>query len=211
MSRLLLSTLVFFCCLAWAQPEVVVEGLFKGGAILRIDGQQTLLRQGQSSNSGVKVIEASTRHVVIEFDGQRQTLGLNKHISGAAAAPEAPEVQVIRDSRNRYLTYATINGRRITVLVDTGANIVAMSSAHAKRLGINYRQGVKSRVTTASGVAAAYSLVLSSVTVGGITVSGVEASVIEGNYPTEVLLGMSYLSQLDMQEQDGIMTLRRKY
>tara|TARA_R110000868_G_scaffold268953_3_gene528354 strand:- start:15079 stop:15720 length:642 start_codon:yes stop_codon:yes gene_type:complete len=212
-SRYLLTLLLSIPALAIAhsQPEVIVEGLFNGGAILRIDGQQTLLRQGQASNSGVTVIEASTRHVVIELDGQRQTLGLNKQISGASDSPEAPEVKVSRDNNNRYLTYATINGRRITVLVDTGANIVAMSGVHAQRLGIKYRQGLKSRVTTASGVAAAYSLVLPSVTVGAITISGVEASVIEGNYPSHVLLGMSYLSQVDMQEQNGVMTLSRKY
>ena len=122
-----------------------------------------------------------------------------------------PEVKVTRNSRNRYITYASINGRRITVLVDTGATIVAMSSVDAGKLGINYRRGVRSKVVTASGVASAYSLVLDTVALGNITVSGVQASVIEGEFPDTVLLGMSYLSEVDMQEKNGVMTLRRKY
>ena len=195
---------------AEAEPEVRVEGLFKGGAILRIDGQQKMLREGKQF-AGVKVLEASTEQVVVEVLGQRQALTMSRHILGGSSEVESPEVKINRDAYNRYLTYATINGRRATVLVDTGANIVAMSSRDAKALGIPYLKGQPTRVITASGQANAYSLVLSSVTVGGITVSGVRASVIEGNFPDTVLLGMTYLSHVDMNESNGVMTLRRKY
>ena len=195
---------------AQAQPQIQVNGLFKGGAIVTIDGRQKMLRVGQQYG-GVKILEATTSYVLVEQDGQQYKLGLNRQIRGGSAGPEVPEVQISRDMRNRYITFATINGRRTEVLVDTGATIVAMSSRDAKRLSVPYLRGQKSQVVTASGVADSYSVVLSEVSVGGITVSGVQASVVEGDFPTTVLLGMSYLSQVDMQESNGVMTLRRKY
>ena len=44
--------------------------------------------------------------------------------------PTGTEVEVIvRDARNQYRTTAAINGRPVQVLVDTGANVVALSAA----------------------------------------------------------------------------------
>ncbi|MGK0441469.1 MAG: aspartyl protease family protein [Pseudohongiellaceae bacterium] len=202
--------LLFFSVLLCAEPAIEVEGLFKGGAILRIDGQQKMLRVGQQ-DAGIKVLEATTQYVIIELDGQQKKLNMNRNILGAAEGPATPEVNISRNKFNRYITYATINGRRTKVLVDTGANIVAMSSLDAKALGVPYLKGRKSKVVTASGVAEAYDLVLPTVTVGAITVSGVQASVVEGRFPDTVLLGMSFLESVDMQESNGVMTLRRKY
>ncbi len=52
---------------------------------------------------------------------------------------------------------------------------------------------------------------LESVDVGGIHVPHVQASVIEGAFPEMVLLGVSYLQHVDMQEKDGILSLTAKY
>lgn len=195
----------------WAMPDIVVTGLFKEGAVLRIDGRQYLLRQGQTSVEGVTVVSASVTDVVVEFEGRQQRLSLSRHISGSYVPVAEREVVINRDSHNQYLTHATLNGRRSTVLVDTGANIVALSSRTAKNLGIDYKKGVISQVRTASGVAKSYSVILPSVAVGNLVVSGVEAAVIEGVYPEHVLLGMSYLRHVEMSENNGVMTLRGKY
>ena len=48
---------------------------------------------------------------------------------------------------------------------------------------------------------------LEEVTLGGITVYGVQATVIEGNYPVDVLLGMSFLNRGGMQNEGGILVL----
>ena len=50
---------------------------------------------------------------------------------------------------------------------------------------------------------------LRSVNVGGIKVNNVPATVIEGEFPNYVLLGMTYLRHVKMEENQGVMTLSR--
>ena len=49
------------------------------------------------------------------------------------------------------------------------------------------------------------------VVVGGITGHNVRAAVIDGDYPTEILLGTSFLRQVGMQEEGGVLTLVQKH
>jgi aspartyl protease family protein len=111
----------------------------------------------------------------------------------------------------QYLTQAEVNGRRVQVMVDPGANVIAMNSSQARSLGIDYLSGAPSEVSTASGVVSAWMISLDSVNVGGIRVNGVQASVIEGGYPETILLGMTYLKHVQMQEKNGILLLSRDY
>ena len=46
---------------------------------------------------------------------------------------------------------------------------------------------------------------------GDIELSNVQALVLEGRFPLEVLLGMSWLSRVRMDEQDNLLLLERKY
>ncbi|MCB1841526.1 MAG: TIGR02281 family clan AA aspartic protease [Halioglobus sp.] len=191
-----------------AEPAVTVEGLLPNAAILKVDGQRKLLRVGQSFG-GVSVTAASRDNVTIEVDGKRQVLGLSQRIDGNYAAPDTEAVSIVRDGALQYRTAALINGRSAPVLVDTGANTMALSTEHAGALGIDYRSGEASTVQTASGLASAYMVTLRSVSVGNIRVDNVEAAVIEGNYPATVLLGMSYLRHVTLEENNGILSLSR--
>jgi aspartyl protease family protein len=47
--------------------------------------------------------------------------------------------------------------------------------------------------------------------VGGIEVENVLATVVEGNYPVTILLGMSYLKHVKLQEHNGVLTLSRTH
>jgi aspartyl protease family protein len=196
-----------------AAVTVQVTGLFRGAAVLQINGQQQMLREGKTSPEGVLLVSATPKQAVLEINGQRQTLSLSQHITSQySAAADRKAVVIPRNNANQYITYAALNGRRQQVLVDTGANVVAMNSQHARQMGIDYQQGgVASRVTTASGVAPSYQVKLRSVSVGGIQASGVNAVVIEGNFPQMILLGMSYLQHVDMSEQNGSLVLEAKY
>jgi aspartyl protease family protein len=49
------------------------------------------------------------------------------------------------------------------------------------------------------------------VTVGGINIKNVQAGVVIGSFPLEPLLGMSFLSQLDMVREGNRMDLKRRY
>ncbi len=95
-------------------------------------------------------------------------------------------------------------------MVDTGASVVALSSQLAEQLGINYRAGRLGRVHTAQGETSSYFVELPEVSVGDITVRNVRTAVINGAYPRDVLLGMSFLSNVQMREESGVLMLTQK-
>jgi aspartyl protease family protein len=191
--------------------SIQAQALLKGTAVLSIDGKQRMLKVGKRSPEGVLLVSANPKMALIEIDGRQQQLSLTRHISGNYQPVEKREVAIPIDRANQYLTHGILNGRRISVLVDTGANTVALSSKHANALGISYHHGTPARVTTASGETMSYIIKLHSVTVGEITASGVDAAVIEGDYPRTVLLGMSYLKHVNLRENNGTLFLRAKY
>ena len=189
-------------------PGVTVEGIMPDAAVLKIDGQRKMLRVGDTF-AGVTLLATQNDKVTLDIDGQRRDLGLSRYIGTHYQEPEKRVVNIVRDDRMQYLTTALINGQRTRVMVDTGANIVALSSDHAVALGIDYGDGERATVETASGVANAYRVTLRSVDVGGIRVDNVAASVVEGGYPSTVLLGMSYLRHVSLEEDNGILSLSR--
>lgn len=195
-------------CLA---TEVQVQGLFKGAAVLLVDGKQRMLKVGSRSPEGVLLVYADTKKATIEVDGKRHQLTLSKRIATQYERAPRSEVAIVRNATNQYITDANINGKRIKVLVDTGATAVALSSKDAKRLGIRYKKGKPSQAVTASGVAKAYEVTLERISLGAITVRNVSAMVIEGGFPVQVLLGMSYLNHVNIREQGGTMYLQSKY
>ncbi len=197
---------------AFAQTNIQVKGLFKGSAVLEIDGKQHLLKVGKTSPEGVTLLAADPRKAVIVIDGEEHVLGLSKLISSSYQVTEKREISVPIDRASQYKTTAQINGRRVPVLIDTGANIIALSSVVARQIGISYPAGQPSaRVTTASASMPAYSVRLDSVDVGGIRANNIDAVIIEGEYPQITLLGMSYLRHVTMREEGGIMYLKSKY
>ena len=189
-------------------PQIDLEGLMPNTAILLIDGERKLLKEGQSHN-GVTLISAYSNTATIEVNGSQMVLGLSRKV-GTNYQPPAPQIVTIRrDSRLQYQTNAQINGRQVTVLVDTGANVVAINQSEAVRLGINLEKATPARVETASGIARAWSVNLRTINVGGIKVNNVPATVIEGEFPAMVLLGMTYLRHVKIEENQGILTLSR--
>lgn len=203
--------ILLICPLLWAQsPAVEVQGLFTGAAVLTVNGQSKMLRVGQS-HGGVTLIEATSKAATVEIDGKRHVLTVSRRITSNYQKPEFHEVSIRRDTNLQYQTNATINGRKMRVLVDTGANLVALNSSHAQLLGLDYKDGRPVMIETASGVVAAWMITLKSVDVGGIGVESVRASVIEGAYPSTILLGMSYLRHVDISENGGVLSLSRAY
>lgn len=196
---------------AFALGAIEVQALMTDAALLRIGEQQRMLRNGQRSPEGVLLINANTQRAIIEIDGQRKELKLSQRISGSFSAADTSEVRIDRNAHSQYLTTASINGRLTTVIVDTGANTVALSGRQASALGIDYHRGMPTQVGTASGVANAYAIQLDSVAVGGVSVTFVPTVVIEGDYPPFILLGMSFLQRVGMREENGALFLKQKF
>lgn len=209
----MLLLLCLQACLPLAQAEMLISAnaLFDGRAVLTIDGRQQLLRAGETSTEGVRLVSANAREAVIEVDGRRSTLTLSRAVGGGFVAPERRQASTQRNARGEYRVAGTINGRQLTLIVDTGANVIALNGGEARRLGIDYRlHGTPSRVETASGVVDAWSVSLDRVEIAGIVVRNVAASVLEGAHPDPALLGMSWLSRVGLREEGGVLYLEER-
>jgi aspartyl protease family protein len=209
---------VMLAVISWActaptaarSSSVELEALLGSTAVLMINGQRQTLRVGQTLD-GVTLVATQPATATLEIDGRTQTIGLSQRVGTQFQAPQEKVVTIARDAAMQYQTTAIINGRSVLVLVDTGANTVALSAAQARAMNIDYSGGVPGKVETASGLSTGYEITLQSVAVGGIEVNSVPAMVIEGDYPGTVLLGMTFLQHVKMQENNGILSLSRSH
>lgn len=211
--RLLL--LSFLLCLGSPgmaeELEIDVVGLFKNAAMLKIDGKEQLLKIGNRSLEGVMLVSADSKGAVIEVNGESMNLDLSSHISASFKRPLETAVSILRNGSGQYVTRGTINGQSVRLLVDTGANIVALNSSIAASLGLDVSQGKRVNVSTASGISESRLITLDVLQVGNIKVSNVQAAVIDGNYPEDILLGMTFLQNVDISESGGVMQLKGKF
>ena len=127
------------------------------------------------------------------------------HPNTADKLSDAPEVKLARDLSGHYRAEAFINGVKTTVIVDTGATDVAISSKFAEQLGIQSNQAIKTQ--TANGDTIAYMIRLKSIKLGGIEANNVAATIVP-NLGTDMLLGMSFLNRMDVRLYKGAMTIR---
>lgn len=169
--------------LAAAMPRVLAVALFEGKAMLEIDGRRQLLAVGQTAPEGVRLLAASSSEAVVEINGRRQALRLSSQVGGSYAAPARRQVQIARDGQGRFITSGSVNGSVMTFLVDTGANVVALSEHDARRAGVDYKRGLRVAVNTAAGTVPGYRVTLARVDVGGISLPNVTAVVLEGADP----------------------------
>lgn len=185
--------------------------LFPGKAMVSVDGVNRLLTLEQPSPEGLRLISATSREAVIEVEGQAGSYRLGDHIGGNFAKPEFAEARILRNSDGAFVTQGRINGSSVELMIDTGATAVAMSSVQAERLGIPYEDGIAEGVHTASGIVRGYRVILDRVKVGAIEQRNVRAVVIEGPHPPMVLLGMTFLSEVRIEDKGALMILRDKY
>ncbi|QKQ27426.1 retropepsin-like aspartic protease family protein [Candidatus Reidiella endopervernicosa] len=197
---------------AIAVEKLQVMGLFKNKAVMKIDGKRRVLSVGSESPEGVRLISADSQFAVVEIDGKESRLPLGNEVGANYASAVPSEVIIAIDNAGMYRTTGSINGQMVDFLADTGASAVALNANDARRLGIDFRlHGTEARVSTASGIERAYHLKLSSVKVGAIELNDVDAMVLEGDFPTEALLGMSFLGQLTVVNENGMMKLRKRF
>ena len=195
-----------------AVEKIVVMALFPGKVMLQIDGTNRLLIAGKTSPEGIKVISVNSREAILEFNGQQDRYRLGSRIGTSFKKKEQAEIQIMSDNKGMYRTAGSINGIPVSFLVDTGATLIAMNSQHARKLGIDYRvTGTESFAATASDVVKVHKVKLASVKVGEIKINNVDAIVMEGVQPTRILLGMSFLGQVEMTNNQGLMKLKKKY
>jgi len=202
---------------ASAVKSVSVYALFNGKAILIIDGQRRMLRAGDTTPEGLTLISSGTNGAVIEIDGKQEQIGLHinpttepMNVGNSASEKFGTSVTLNMGPDGFFHAGGEINNKSVTFLVDTGANLVALSESTARRLDIDFESGKKSYASTANGNIPMRLVTLDKVSVGSIEVDNVQAAVIQDPGPVGVLLGMSFLSNLEMKRSGTTMELIRR-
>jgi len=193
-----------------AISNIQVVGLFKGAAILNINNERKMIRVGDN-NAGIHLYEANSRQAKVEIDGKCMVLSMAEHLPIQIGLPPASNVQAhLLSSGGTYNVTGSINSRVTDFVVDTGATYMTISSALAKRLGINYKNAQKLMMDTANGKATAHIVTVSSVRIGGIELNNIKTAVMHDLSTNKVLLGMSFLNKVEMTQKNGVMILKKR-
>ncbi len=205
---------ILFFILMWAAHcsalEIEAKMLAQGSAVLQIDGKQRMLRDGARSPEGVLLVSATSKQAVIEVDGRKRIIGMSRGISTQFRTADKAEMRIASGEGGHFRTKGLINGISVDFLVDTGASTIAMNHFEAERLGIDYRGGAPISVNTANGISKAFLVTLQTVAVGNIVAHQVTAAVSNTDSPSVILLGNSYLGQVDLKIDQGVLVLKEK-
>lgn len=128
------------------------------------------------------------------------------HPNKAEDLGDGEVVMLQRDPSGHYRAEAFINGKKVGVMVDTGATGVAISQSLADELGLKSHAAVMT--TTANGDTVSYRVRLEEVRLGGIVAKDVAANIVPG-LNGDALLGMSFLGRMDIRLYQGTMTIRQ--
>jgi len=128
----------------------------------------------------------------------------NQNITGSANHSFS-EVILERNHYGHYVATAHINRVPVEVMVDTGATTISIPEDLAKKLGL--KRGPAIQVETANGTITAYVTNLDSVALGEIELNNIPANI--NPYSDDVLLGMSFLKQLEFTQRGKQLTLRQ--
>lgn len=115
---------------------------------------------------------------------------------------------VLQRRQGHYFADASVNGRNIGFLVDTGASMVALTEADARKAGINFDPSRYSVIGSgASGPVRGQIVTINSISLQGKRVRNVRGAVLEGSDMS--LLGQSFLNEMrSIEMKDGKMVIR---
>lgn len=190
--------------------DIGVVGLFPGKAVLVIDGSSPkTYAVGSNVADDVRLVEANNSTATLEVKGKRQIIGIGEYVSRSAPGASS-SVTLKVNPQGHFVAQTQVNGGMMTMLVDTGATMIALPAADAARLGVDYKKGQMTMVNTANGAAPAYRVKLNTVKIGDIEMNQVDALVQEKGLPF-ALLGMSFLNRTEMRREGEMMVLTKRF
>ena len=189
--------------------SITVKGLFKGAALLIVDGKHVMLKEGKTKQ-GITLIKATSQDALLNINGQRQRVGLSRQVGGHYQQTTPQAVRIASRRGGHHWTNGIINGRNVEFLVDTGASFISFNLSTAKRLGIDYKNGERGYLNTANGVTEMRLVNLQKVTVGELTFYNVKAAVSLNDALSVALLGNSFLNRTNMRTEDGVLILEKR-
>jgi aspartyl protease family protein len=127
-------------------------------------------------------------------------------VTTPSEAPRATELE--RTGSGHFYTYATVNGQLVKFIVDTGADVVALTPEDAERAGVKFDRAAFEVVGEgAGGPIRGQQVMIESIEVDGKLVNDVRGVVIEN--ASRSLLGQSYLERMgEVQMRGDTMVLR---
>ena len=127
-----------------------------------------------------------------------------------SSAPSARNIVLSKSRNGHFEVEARVDGRRLELLVDTGASHIALRQREAARLGIYPRPSDYTvKVSTANGMTKAALVQLRTVEVGDILVRNVPAIVHADEGLSVNLLGMSFLSRVRWSHDRGKLVIEQ--
>lgn len=194
--------------------SVTLTGMVGTKALVIVDGSAPKIVAAGETFNGVKVVSTQGDSAVLMVGGKR----INMRVGDAPASvgeqagskSSGSKIVLQAGDGGHFVTQGSINGKSVQFMVDTGATAVAMGSAEAKRMGIDYTSGKPVRLNTANGQAVGYLLSLNSVRIGDVEVQNVDAIVSQLSMPY-VLLGNSFLTRFSMRRDNDQMVLEKKF
>lgn len=129
----------------------------------------------------------------------------------AMAAAQTPgAIALHADARGHFVTSAVVNGRIVSMLVDTGATLCSFSQEEAESIGLRVGPSDFTKiVSTANGLMRVAPVRVRLIQIGPVAVRDVEAVVIPRGRLGVSLLGMSFLTRLkDFSVAGARLTLR---
>lgn len=109
------------------------------------------------------------------------------------------EVILERNRYGHYVASGKINDQPVEFLLDTGATLVAIPEHIAEQLNLKKGQAFQSQ--TANGSSQSYATTIDRLALGDIVMTNVRASISSGMEFDEILLGMSFLKHLHLNQQ----------
>ena len=195
-----------------AAADITVVGLLGGNkAVVSINGKPPrTMTVGQKSPEGVALVAVERESATFEVEGKRRTLGMGQAYSTGGGGGSGQSVTLKADGRGHFNADGQVNGAAVRFLVDTGASMIALPAADAKRAGVSYLNAPRGLVQTANGTTAAYKVKLDTVRIGDITLNNVDAMVLEDGLAF-ALLGMSFLNRTEMRREGETMVLIKRF
>ena len=131
----------------------------------------------------------------------------NQNVSTHVLEGGQKEVVLKSSTHGHYVASGKINQQKVIFLVDTGASFVSVPEGIARKAGL--KKGAPITASTANGNVTVYSTILDSISIGDIELNNVKADINPHMKGEEILLGMSFLRNLSVTHQDGILTIRQ--
>ena len=121
---------------------------------------------------------------------------------------DARAVYLKQGRQGHYTVTGYIDREPILFLVDTGATDVVIPEGVARRL--NLQPGRARRANTANGVITVYETEIKTLEIASLTFNNVRGSINPGMRGEAALLGMSVLRQVELEQSQGTLILRKR-